>query len=153
VLLPAASLFFPWLAARETKVAISEWHADPAGAFDRLERARAINPLSDEPDVVAAIIASELGDEKRQEEALRKALERNPTNWYPMVELAALETRRSHSRKAFAWLDRAEKLNPREPTIAFIRQQIGLGRAVSSEMLQRMWVDQASLLTGHRQQW
>ena len=148
-----ASLAFPWLSARQVDVAAETWRADPEEAFARLDRARALNPLSDEPDVIAAVIASRVGDERRQERSLRQALARNPSNWYPMVELAALESRRARPRRAMAWLERAHALNPREPTISVVRQALEAGEAVTSAELQEMYVDQATLLTGKRQKW
>ena len=107
-----------------------------------------LNPLSDEPDVIASVIASLVGP-AASEQALRRALERNPTNWYPMVELAALEGRRSRPRLALAWLRRAETLNPRESTIPVVRQAIEAGRPSRAE-LRVMYVNQATLLTGRR---
>jgi hypothetical protein len=151
--LAVGSLAPTWLSAREVDRAAETWRSDPSGALDRLDRARALNPLSDEPDVIASVIASLVGDHQRQEEALRRALERNPANWYPMVELAALESRRSRPRVALAWLRRAETLNPREPSIAVVRQAVDAGKAVTSAELRAMYVDQAKLLTGQRQSW
>ena len=142
-----------WLSAREIDHAAETWRSDPGGAFDRLDRARSLNRLSDEPDVVTSVIASLVGDQRRQEQALRRALARNPTNWYPMVELAALETRRSRPERALQWLRRAETLNPREPTIAVVRQAIDAGKPVTSAELRAMYVDQAKLLTGQQQTW
>jgi hypothetical protein len=152
-LVSAGSVAMPWLSAREVDNAISTWRADPDGAYERLDRARLLNPLTDEPDVVESIIAASLGDERRQELALLAALDRNPLNWYPMVELAALETRRSDRATALMWLERAERLNPLEETIEFVNMRIYQGRKVSSTVLQNMYVRQARLLTGDRQSW
>ena len=148
-----ASLAAPWLSARQVDAAVATWPSDPTAAFERLDSARALNPLSDEPDLIAAIIASRVGDERRQERALRQALSRNGSNWYPMIELAALESRRGRERAALVWLDRAEVLNPRETTIEIVRQAIAAGRSVTSAELQEVYVDGATLLTGAKQTW
>ncbi|MCZ7590365.1 MAG: O-antigen ligase family protein [Gaiella sp.] len=148
-----ASLALPWLSARDVDAAVAAWRSDAAAAYQRLDRARWLNPLTDEPDVVESVIASLRHEEPRQERALRAALRRNPLNWYPMVELAALETRRANFAGASAWLDRAESLNPREETIELLRSRIAEGRPVTSSVLRGVYARQASLLTGERQEW
>ena len=93
------SLVLPWLSVRDVQAAARGWPADPAGAFARLDRARTLNPLSDEPDIYAAVIASQVGDLSRQRAALERAIERNPRNWYPYLELGALDARQGTSRR------------------------------------------------------
>ena len=64
-----ASLAPPWLAAKETDLAASRWPASPAVAFDRLSLARRLNPLSDEADVIAAVISQRLNTNTARERA------------------------------------------------------------------------------------
>src|SRR5204863_1250869 len=87
----AFSLLLPWLAAEEVNQAAREWRRDPGSAFSRLDRARALNPLADEPDLVAGAVASRLGDRGRMRAAFRRAADRNPKNWYAWLELGIAE--------------------------------------------------------------
>ena len=65
-LVAGASLTLPWIAARDVQLAASGWPSDPALAFSRLDTARRLNPLSDEPDVTAGVIASRIGDRGKE---------------------------------------------------------------------------------------
>lgn len=141
----------PWLAAREIDTAAASWPADPSAAYARLDRARSIDRLTDEADVIESLIASRLRDDARQERALLRALERNPVNWYPMVELAALATRRDAWTEADRWLDRAAALNPREVAITFVRDHVSEKEAVPADELQELFVQQVTLITGEKQ--
>lgn len=147
----ALSLGLPWLSAQETEAAAKGWVADPDAAFDRLDRARRLNPLSDQPDVIGGIIAGRMRDDRRQRAAFTRALERNPYNWYPMVELAALEGRAGRTARALRWLRRAQALNPLEPSVDLVRTRIRERRPMSSVELQRLFVSRADLLTGKTQ--
>ena len=65
----------------------------PPAAFDRLERARRLNVLSGEPDIVAGALARRTGDRERASAAFRRALDRAPNDWYAHVELAIVDLR------------------------------------------------------------
>jgi O-Antigen ligase len=147
----AASIVLPWLSAQESSVAASSWGANPQKAFDRLDRARRLNPLTDYPDVIAGIIAGRLRNDRLQKAAFLRALDRNPTNWYPMVQLAALEDRDGNKRKAYAWLRRVEQLNPLEASVPELRLKFQDGKKVSSVQLERLFVNRAEFFTGARQ--
>src|SRR5207237_521056 len=47
------SFALPWLAARDMAQAEAKWHTDPPAAYRALDRARTLNPLTEEPDLVA----------------------------------------------------------------------------------------------------
>ena len=59
------SYMLPWAAARNVELAASSWSANPHLAFERLDRARNLNSLSSQPDLVAGAIAERLGDRTR----------------------------------------------------------------------------------------
>lgn len=133
------SLAAPWFAAKEVQNAARSWHRDPEQAFRRLERARALNPLSERPDLVAGAIASRLGDRARMRTWFERAADRNPHNWYAWLELGIVDALEGRRRAALANLARARALDPGEETIADIASSVRSGRRVSPvEIDQRM---------------
>jgi len=133
--LVALALFVPpWLSAKEVRAAAGQWQQHPASAFARLQRARRLNPLSDWPDVIAGAIASRLGDRDRMVAAFRRALERNPKNWYSHLELTVAYGRMGEQAAAGRELTAVERLNPREPTIPLVRAGLRSGRISTEEL-------------------
>ncbi len=93
----AAILSFtaPWLSGLEVKSAAGVWVRSPAQAYARLDHAARLDPLSDEPYVVAASIALRLGEYARASRQFALALARTPGDAY-----ATLERGRSPARAA-----------------------------------------------------
>ena len=142
----------PWLAAKDVDLALDSWRSTPELAFDRLERARRLNPWTDEPDVLAAVISAQRGETGRQRNFLLHAIERNPHNWYPPVELGLLEARRGNREVALNWLSRAAQLNPRDQTIRFARERVLAGDPPTQREIDYLFARSADLVTGVRQQ-
>jgi hypothetical protein len=111
------SFGLPWLAYRDTAVAAAGWSVDPAAAYARLDTAARLNPVSDQPDLVAGAIASRLGDAARMTTYFERALRRNPQGWYPNLELGTVAAARSMPKRAVQYLRRAHELNPRDPLV------------------------------------
>ncbi|MCA1834675.1 MAG: hypothetical protein LC750_18435, partial [Actinobacteria bacterium] len=130
----------PWLAATEVRAAAGEWRQHPASAFARVERARDLNPLTDWPDVIAGAIASRLGDDRLVIASFRRALDRNPTNWYSHLELAVAYGRMGEKAPALRELGFAERLDPLEPTIPFVRSRLRTGRPVQTQELDTIFL-------------
>jgi hypothetical protein len=149
--LGAASVAFPWLADEQIDSASSAWAANPGAAFDRLERARDLNPLTDGADLVAGVIASRLRERRRERLAFENVLQRNPHNWYAHFELAILDAQEGHKQSALSRLREAHALNPREPVIPLVRRRILQGKAVSQTAIDRLFLDRTATLTGVRQ--
>ena len=114
----AASYALPGLAAREIERAVPRFGDDPATALRELARARELNRLSDRPDVIAGALALQGGDLGTARRAFRRALARDPHNWYAHAQLAVLELEEGRDAAALAGLERARRLNPLEPAIA-----------------------------------
>jgi hypothetical protein len=143
VLLAAAaalSYVLPWLAAREVDLAARSWETEPAVAFERLDRARGLNPLSDRADLIAGAIAGRIGDLDRMRAAYSAALERNPRNWYAHLEIAILDANAGKRAAALRRLATARALNPFEPTIADVRRRVEEGQRVSLEVVSRTFL-------------
>jgi len=131
---------FPWLAAKEVKAAAGEWRRAPKSAFARLDRARALNPLSDRADVISGAIASRLGRTELMAESFRKALDRNDDNWYSQLELAVTEARLGRRADALRHLRLAAELDPREPTIGLVRSRVVRGEDVDTAALDAIFL-------------
>jgi O-Antigen ligase len=131
------TLGLPWLAAKEVRAAAGEWRRSPDRAFERLDRARRLDPLSDRPDLIAGAIASRLSDTRRMVEEFGDALERNPSNWYARLELGVAYAREGKRAAALRELSAARRLNPREPTIAAVALKVRRGETVSLAELDR----------------
>jgi tetratricopeptide (TPR) repeat protein len=139
VLLAASiSYALPWLSARDVEAAVRSWSQDPAAARDRLERARRLNVLSGEPDVVAGVLARRLGDREGASEAFRRALGRAPNDWYPHVELAVIDLEAGRRTAALRHLEHARRMNPLEPSIHALRALAARNETVPASLVERL---------------
>jgi len=145
------SMSIPWLSAREIDAAASGWPASPRRAFEQLDRARTYNPLSDQPDIYAGVIAGQIGDERRQRASFEHAIERNATNWYPYLVLGALNARQGDIRLGLRQLNEAHRLDPLEPVIIDVQRLVRADKPPSNAAIDRMLVARVNLLTGRSQ--
>jgi len=136
----AVSLALPWFATREVDRAAAVWRSDPEEAYEVLGNARQLNPLSDRPDLVAGAIASRLDDLERMRASFRRALERNPHNWYAHLQLAVAASLAGERGRALGHLQQARELNPAEPVLDLLAEQIRSGEPVSPRVLDRMFI-------------
>jgi hypothetical protein len=130
VLAAATSLIFPWLAEKEMQQAAGSWRRDPGEAFAQLERASALNPLSERPDLLAGAIASRVDDTKTMRRSFERVLVRNSYNWYAQLELGLLAGSEGRREIALERLAAARKLNPREPAIALATEKVRSGKRI-----------------------
>ncbi|HXA54590.1 MAG TPA: O-antigen ligase family protein [Solirubrobacteraceae bacterium] len=111
----AASFTAPWLSALEVQSAARIWVGSPAQAYARLDHAARLDPLSDEPYVVAGTIALRRGELARADREFALALGRTPSDAYATLERGAIASARGRRREALGLLERAAHLNPRDP--------------------------------------
>lgn len=147
----AASFAFPWAAAREVDSAAASWRADPARAFDQLDLARRLNPLSDKADLIAGTIADRMGDRARARTAFQRAIERNGKNWYAHLQLGVVDSLDGRRAAARVHLRRALELNPTDPVVHQVAQLVDEGRRVDPAEVERLFSSRLQLLTGKRQ--
>jgi len=114
-LVAAASLAAPWLSQLEIESAARIWPKAPATAYSRLNNAARLNPLSDEPYLVAGSIALRFGDLRRADHEFALALRRTPGDAYATLERGAIASSRGDRAGALRLLERAVRLNPRDP--------------------------------------
>lgn len=123
-----AAVVPPWLAATAVDEAAVLWRTDANAAFARLDRARALNPLSDQPDTYAGVIASRLGERDRARRSFARAVKRTPTNWYTRQQLGIEDALAGNGPSALWQLRRARSLNPNEPTTITLIATVRSGR-------------------------
>jgi O-antigen ligase len=122
----AASLSAPWLSQLEVQSAARVWTAARQTAYARLRAAARLNPLSDEAELVAGSIALRYGELARADREFAEALSRSPDDAYATLERGAIASSRGERAAALALLQRAVRLDPREP---LARQALGITRA------------------------
>src|SRR5437763_775435 len=136
-LVAAVSLALPWLAAKEVQQAAHEWKRDPASAFPRLDRAKRLNPLAEDADLVTGAIASRLGEPDLMAASFRRALVRNDKDWYAWLELGIAESLQGKRTAALAALAHAQKLDPGEDLIRQVATTIRAGGRVDPAAVDR----------------
>jgi O-antigen ligase len=119
------SLTAPWLSGLQIQSAARIWVQAPTRAYARLDDAARLNPLSDEPYVVAGSIALRLGELARADHDFALALGRVPGDAYATLERGAIASTQGRRREALALLERAARLNPRDP---LTREALALAR-------------------------
>jgi hypothetical protein len=135
----AISAVFPWLAAANVRSAEGTWRTNPAGAAEKLSRARALNPLSDEADVVAGVIAGRQRRWTTMRASFRHAVRRNRLGWYSWFELGVVDAYTHRRADALVELRQAKRLDPREWTIGFVRYRLGIGKPLPPSVLDRIF--------------
>ncbi|MGD0453356.1 MAG: O-antigen ligase family protein [Solirubrobacteraceae bacterium] len=132
-----ASLSAPWLSQLEVQSAARIWTSAPQTAYARLQDAARLNPLSDEAYLLAGSIALRYGELARAEREFSLALARTPGDAYATLERGAIASAKGEHTAALGLLERAVRLDPREP---LARQALGVvraGRRISIEELNR----------------
>jgi tetratricopeptide (TPR) repeat protein len=135
--LAALSLVAPWLSQLEVESAARVWPHAPQTAYTRLNDAASLNPLSDEPYLVAGSIALRFGDLARADHEFALALERSPGDAYATLERGAIASTEGNRRAALALIERAARLNPRDPLTRQALQLAREGKRVDVDELNR----------------
>jgi O-Antigen ligase len=129
------SATFPWLSRLEVQSATAVWRQHPGRSFEHLDRARDLDPLSDDPDLVAGTIATERKDWPRARSYFRHAIARNGRSWYPYLELALVDAYTGRDARARAELREVRKLNPREGTTDYVAGRLRIGVPVPPSVI------------------
>ncbi len=121
----AASFTAPWLSGLEGDSAVRIWPGAPLAAYARLEDAANLNPLSDQPQLLAGSIALRFGDLTRARRQFSAALKRVPNDAYATLELGAIASAQGAQREALRLVARSVRLQPRDVvahrTLAIVR--------------------------------
>jgi tetratricopeptide (TPR) repeat protein len=124
-LLAAAVLALPYLAEQEVAAASSGWPRDPTRAFARLDRAAQLNPLSARPQLVAGVIALELGRSGVADRRFAQALERDGHDWFALFGRGLAASALGRRAQARADFERARSFDPGEPLLREALARIG----------------------------
>jgi hypothetical protein len=136
-------LVLPWFAARDVQDASQNWPTNPAAAYRQLERSAHLNPLSDQPYLVAGAIASQQRNWKLATKEFELALARQPRRTHAWLELGALASTQGKRGEAKFALKRAVALSPRDYIARSALQRVVEGQRVSvtslnASIIQRM---------------
>jgi hypothetical protein len=133
----AASLTAPWLSERQIQSAAQIWPQAPLTAYSRLGEAAKLNPLSDRPYLVEGSIALRYGDLARAQNAFSRALGRMSDDAYATLELGAIASQSGERVRALVLLERAVRLDPRDPLAREALATVRAGKRVSVQSLNR----------------
>jgi hypothetical protein len=117
------SLVPPLLSDLLVERSFNTFRADTEQAYDDLDMARNLNPLSDLPALSEGSIAIALSDRERAIEAYREAIRQRPEEYAGHFFLALLYSK-TDPDKARTELAVVAELNPLEPRIDSIRKRI-----------------------------
>jgi hypothetical protein len=118
----AISAVPPYLSQRYVDDAYDGWRSDPSGAYDDLDRAQSLNPVSAKPVLAEGAIARANGDRARAIDAFRQAAKKIPEEWASHYNLAELYARTS-PRRARLELAIAKRQNPYDPEVLALEER------------------------------
>ncbi len=130
-----ASFVAPWLSERQIQSAAHIWPRAPLAAYARLRNAAKLNPLGDRAYLVEGSIALRFGDLSRAERAFSQALDRVPDDAYAALELGAIASESGDRAHALLLLERAVRLNPRDPLTRQALRTVQAGQRVNVQTL------------------
>jgi len=139
----ALSLLAPWLAEREVERAINDWPASPSVAYERLERAQSLNPLSPRAHLVAATIALQVEDQARATDELEQVLRMEPRTSFALAELGALASERGEQSESGQLLRRASAYAPRDPVVSEALERVSSGKLLDVRGLNASYLEKA----------
>jgi tetratricopeptide (TPR) repeat protein len=142
----AASLITPWLSQLHVQTAARIWPTAPRKAYSDLNDAARLNPLSDEPYVLAGSIALRFGDLARADHEFSLALKRDPGDAYATLERGAIASARGEQAQALRLLERTARLSPHDELIHEVLLLVRKGRRVSIDEVNRSILDKAQQL-------
>ena len=136
-LVACLSLAAPWLSELQVENAARIWSTAPRKAYSTLEDAASLNPLSDEPYLVAGTIALRFGDLVRADRDFAKALGRTPGDAYATLERGAIASSAGRHDEALRLLGRAVRLAPRDELAHEALSLVRRGKRIDLETLNR----------------
>jgi tetratricopeptide (TPR) repeat protein len=131
------SLAAPWLSQLQVQRAAQIWTTAPRKAYSTLEDAARLNPLSDEPYLLAGTIALRFGDIARADRDFSKALGRTPGDAYAMLERGAIASAAGRREEALRLLGKAVRLDPRSELAREALALVRRGKLIDLDTLNR----------------
>jgi tetratricopeptide (TPR) repeat protein len=125
-----------YLASRYDDRGARTWTANPVAAFDDLENASDLAPLSSRPELRAGTLAIDLGRLELARLHFERALDREDT-WYAHVSLALIASSRGEKAKARREIRIARTLNREDPFVSEAFRRILRGQKLDPEAFNR----------------
>lgn len=122
----------PWIAELEVKRAVTGWRGSIGPTFDRLDRARALNPASPRADLARGAIAVSIERLDVADKAFTSALERDPRNSFGLLMSGAVASERGDDRRAQLLLERAVTAAPNSEVAQEARRTTARGGRVDA---------------------
>lgn len=145
----AATLAIPWIAVRLTDRAVAL--DGGARAYAMLHDAARLDPLSEQPAIAEATLAANAGDRPREARALRAAIARNPTDWYPWFMLGIVAGREHRLAASRAYLAHAHRMSPRDMVVVYAQRRLHWGSPLTERQVGRILLEVSSTLRGASQ--
>ncbi len=142
----AASLIAPWLGELKVQRATRIWPTAPRQAYAALNSAAELNPLSDQPYLLAGSIALRFGDLAYADREFARALSRDSSDAYATLERAAIASERGDRAAALRLLQRTRRLSPHDGLIRETLQRVREGHRVDIDELNRLILSKAQQL-------
>jgi O-antigen ligase len=131
----AISFAAPWISQLEVQQAARIWVHSPKKAYETLNGAARLNPLSDQAYLVAGGIALRFGALTHADEEFSLALKRSPRDAYATLERGAIASNLGNRGSSLKLLKRAVELDPRDP---LARQALAVARGGGRVSVQRL---------------
>jgi len=147
LVLCALAIGSPWQAQHDITRAGAVFATRPFEAYSRLDRAANLDPVSDQPALIAGSIALRYGDLARARSRFEDALDRNPRGEYATLELGAIASVQGDRARATTLLRRAVALAPRDYTPRELLQIVRQGGTVDIAALNRRILSAGQALT------
>jgi hypothetical protein len=125
-----------YLASRYDDRGARIWTADPDAAFDDLERASDLAPLSSRPELRAGTLAVDLGRLTLARRHFERALEREDT-WYAHASLALIASSERKKTEARREIRIARTLNREDRFVSEALRRIRRGQRLNPEAFNR----------------
>lgn len=139
VVLAGVAIMVPSLISdSEASEAALHWRDDPQRALDRLDLARALNPLAARPWLVEGQIQAGRGALARARRAFARASEKQPDAWYPRFAQGLVASSAGDGDDARRRLRSAQERNPLDPLLAEALRRLGGAPMRFDEALRRL---------------
>jgi hypothetical protein len=135
-LIAAAAFAIPWASVSLIDAAVAR--GPSPSSYSLLGTAATLNPWSEQPALARAKLAAQAGRRGEQRKALRAALRRNPSDWYPYLVLGLMAGREHRVAVARAELARAHRLSPRDGVITWAQQRLSWGNPLTVREVNRV---------------
>jgi hypothetical protein len=126
------------------------WVTDPKGAFDDLDRAASLAPLSGRPDLVAGLIALRRGEIPRARGYLDRAADRDPGGWFIRLTDGIAASAGGDEAAARAAFTRARELNPKERLVGLALRRASTKRPLTLDEATRELTSRVNRRFGSR---